>query len=1147
MQIGKNQIEPAERNVAGDFVLFHGESYYKISNYDLMEPFFISVVSNTDHWMFVSSNGGVTAGRVNPDNALFPYYTVDKITQGAETTGSKTVYRLLKESTVYLWEPFSDQYKDIYKIRRNIYKSVSGNKIIFEEVNDDLQVSFSYQWMNSNRFGFIKRSTLTNLSQSSIEIELLDGLQNILPAGIDRLLQQAYSNLVNAYKKNELLPETGIGLFMLSSVIVDKAEPSEALKTTLVWSTGLNDCTYLLCNGQIDNFRKGRVVTQETDIRATPGAYFVHSKFQLNASAERSWFIIADVDKDAGDIAHLEKFIKNVTDIPGELAADIWKGSEQLLKILALADGLQLTNDKLSINRHLSNVLFNVMRGGIPDNNYLISKTDLLAFIKGCNKVIYSSHLHFLEALDETEVYQNLLAKFSIYNHLSLLRLLYEYLPFTFSRRHGDPSRPWNLFSIELQKEDGSKNLSYQGNWRDIFQNWEALSFSYPAYVEGMLSKFVNASTADGYNPYRITRDGIDWEKPDPHDPWANIGYWGDHQIIYLLKFLEISKKYNPGRLHQMLSQNIFAYANVPYRIKTYDQLIKDPFDTIAFSDETEALTAERTGRIGSDGKLLWDENNNVLLVNLTEKLLASVLAKLSNFIPEAGIWLNTQRPEWNDANNALVGNGVSMVTLYYLRRFQHFCLAIFSENPATGYEVSAEIADFFLSISACFKNFEKVLPGDFTGQQRRQMTDELGRAGAAYRDHLYSVGFSSDKKVLQQPQLEDFFSLTIKFIDHSIRKNKRSDNLYHAYNLVSFGKDTVSIRHLYEMLEGQVAVLSSGLLHAGEVIDVLDALKSSALFRSDQYSYMLYPDRQLPRFMEKNCIAAELIDRSELCKKLIADHNKDIVYQDVNGVFHFNGKLRNASDLSHALDGLNGYTNLVKEEKQLILDIFEKVFDHQSFTGRSGTFYGFEGLGCIYWHMVSKLLLAINENYFNALHKEIDESQLATIVTHYYDVRAGIGLNKSPELFGAFPTDAYSHTPGNGGAKQPGMTGQVKEDIISRFGELGIDVEDGQISFNPGLLRRSEFLTAGDNFNYINADGKMDSVILESQTLAFTLCQVLVVYHLSQEAKTVITITEGEKFEMEGLMIEKEFSADIFNKTGLIKQVDVYLNPRLK
>ena len=48
-------------------------------------------------------------------------------------------------------------------------------------------------------------------------------------------------------------------------------------------------------------------------------------------------------------------------------------------------------------------------------------------------------------------------------------------------------------------------------------------------------SATLNASTADGYNPYRITNNGIEWEEPDDSDPWASIGYWGDHQIIYLL------------------------------------------------------------------------------------------------------------------------------------------------------------------------------------------------------------------------------------------------------------------------------------------------------------------------------------------------------------------------------------------------------------------------------------------------------------------------------------------------------------------------------------------------------------------------------------------------------------------------------------
>jgi hypothetical protein len=347
-------------------------------------------------------------------------------------------------------------------------------------------------------------------------------------------------------------------------------------------------------------------------------------------------------------------------------------------------------------------------------------------------------------------------------------------------------------------------------------------------------------------------------------------------------------------------------------------------------------------------------------------------------------------------------------------------------------------------------------------------------------------------------------------------------------------------------MLEGQVAVLSAGILTAQEANEVLDALKSSAMFRKDQYSYMLYPDRQLPRFTEKNILPADLVESSQLLKQLIADDNSSIIYKDVDGVYHFNGNFRNAADLKKGLDTLQHYSNLVQQDKEVVVQAFEKVFDHQSFTGRSGTFYGFEGLGCIYWHMVSKLLLAISENYFLALHSNADEVQLGKMVQHYYDVRAGIGLNKSPELFGAFPTDAYSHTPGNGGAKQPGMTGQVKEDIITRFGELGIVVEDGKISFNPGLLRKTEFLTEGKAFQYLSVQKESTTINLEANTLAFTFCQVPFVYHLAEQNAVKISTADGILTEAENLEINPFESDEIFNRTGLIKQVDVYLKPRL-
>ena len=53
-----------------------------------------------------------------------------------------------------------------------------------------------------------------------------------------------------------------------------------------------------------------------------------------------------------------------------------------------------------------------------------------------------------------------------------------------------------------------------------------------------MCAKFLNAMTPEGFNPYKINRQGIDWEIPDPNNPWAQIGYWGDHQVIYFAKLL---------------------------------------------------------------------------------------------------------------------------------------------------------------------------------------------------------------------------------------------------------------------------------------------------------------------------------------------------------------------------------------------------------------------------------------------------------------------------------------------------------------------------------------------------------------------------------------------------------------------------------
>jgi len=289
IQIGNQKVHFNTAEVNGNVVMINEESYYHISNYDTMRPFFMSIVSNSDHWMFISSNGGVSAGRKNSDNAIFPYYTDDKITELAHTTGSKTIIKVNTGDVTKLWEPFSDSYSGIYEVSRDLYKSNLGNKIIFEEHNKDLNITFRYEWNSSDNYGFIKKSQLINHNQFKVNCEVLDGMQNILPSGIGEDLQKAYSNLVDAYKRSQLQEKSGIGIIALSAIIVDKAEPSEALKANLAWSLGVDNPIYLVSSLQLNTFKKGLPIDQETDVKAEKGAYFTVEKVYLDAGANKEW------------------------------------------------------------------------------------------------------------------------------------------------------------------------------------------------------------------------------------------------------------------------------------------------------------------------------------------------------------------------------------------------------------------------------------------------------------------------------------------------------------------------------------------------------------------------------------------------------------------------------------------------------------------------------------------------------------------------------------------------------------------------------------------------------------------------------------------------------------------------------------------
>ncbi len=149
-------------------------------------------------------------------------------------------------------------------------------------------------------------------------------------------------------------------------------------------------------------------------------------------------------------------------------------------------------------------------------------------------------------------------------------------------------------------------------------------------------------------------------------------------------------------------------------------------------------------------------------------------------------------------------------------------------------------------------------------------------------------------------------------------------------------------------------------------------------------------------------------------------------------------------------------------------------------------------------------------------------------------------GVHKSPTLYGAFPTDAYSHTPAGKGAQQPGMTGQVKEDILSRFGELGVFIKEGVLHFNPCLLRKDEFLTKSKSFEYVNVHFEHKTIELTENSLGFTFCQIPVVYQLSDNSNIEIFDNQGNSKTINQLTLDAKTSQDVFSRNGVIDKLIV-------
>lgn len=1027
----------------GRFVEDDGESWYRIDGIDQADPFFVVLASDSDLWAFISSAGSLAAGRRDEEGSFLPYETVDKIHRRWEHTGPRTWIRILGPDGPSLWEPFAPR-SDERAGARSIWKNASATRMRLREVHPDGRLIFQYEWCTAAELGLVRSARLALADGgAAIDVQVLDGVLNLMPPGVGVAMSNSMSSLADAYKWNEAAVGGRLGIYTLYAQIWDRAEPKESFEALVAWHAGLPaGARTLLSAHQVKDFCRRGTVQSESLTRGRCGA--IMAAFDARVTTDGvEWHQVIDGPRSQVEVDALSRRLADGFGTPEEIRAARTRNTAGLDELVARADGIQHSGDPMSAAHHRANVLFNIMRGGVFVDGTRFDRDDLLAFATQRNHALGEALRRVAAQWPTTIERAEALAAVREAMGPQGERIVLEYLPLTFSRRHGDPSRPWNRFSIRVRDADGRRVVNYQGNWRDIFQNWEALVPSESSYVGSMITAFLGAVTPDGYNPYRIGRDGIDWEVIDPHNLWSHIGYWGDHQVIYLLRLMEAARSHDPALLPALWDRALFSFADVPYRLTSHAEQVAEPRHTVTFDAAAHARAQARTERIGADGRLVCDAGDQPVLGTLAEKLAVIVLAKTGSFVPGGGLWLHTQRPEWNDANNALAGTGLSIVTLAYLRRLLVFLTELpGAERP---FALPAATLTALDGIRALLRETALDVVDDAAG--RRAFLDRAGVLLDDWRASAYRGAEGRLPATAPAGTLPALATELLPLVDATLRRSRRPDGLFDTYNLLDLANDRAEVERLYPMLEGQVAILSCGLLTPAESVALLDTMFASALFTEDRASFLLYPDRELPGFLARNRLDEEAL-ALPVIRALLADDRRDLLQRQADGTVRFAPALTSRDALETAGADLG-------DALPALVTAYERVLDHHAFTGRSGTMFGYEGLGCIYWHMVAKLLLAVQEQVFAAA--DAGAPEVERLQAHYRRVRDGIGYRKSAAAYGAFPADPYSHTPGEGGAQQPGMTGQVKEEILTRWGELGLRVRDGQVWFHPMLLDASE------------------------------------------------------------------------------------------
>lgn len=735
-------------------------------------------------WTFYVNRGqGICSFGVRDKNSPIMEFSPANISyKNVGITGFRTFIKIKGEQEIY--EPFQSSRPDQAAKR---IMTILPNGLTIEETHTGHGLKTTVHYFNlpnDDYAALVRRVEIENIDGKEIELELMDGLPEILPYGVDNSGYKEIGNLLRSWMDVYNL-ENGIPFYKLRSSTNDDAEISEIT----------NGHFYLSFTGE------GEKISPIVD-------------FELVFGGNTS---LAYPDRFAG------VSLSELAELPQYPVNKVPCGFSGVAKRLAPG----------------SSLILNTMVGHVNDIDKINKKADQLCrdeYIRAKSQEAAG----LVEELTEDIATHTSSPVFDAYCRQSYLdNFLRGGYPFIFdngadgnvvhlySRKHGDLERDYNFFSLAPEYYSQGN-----GNFRDMNQNRRNDVFFNPKVGSFNIKMFYSLIQADGYNPLSVQgttfevkpgnkEKAAEWISQSVLDhqaeliklcnsrftPGSLINYIADHNVT-----LKVSEQEFLTGLLSLSQQNIEAAFGEGFwsdhwtynldLVTGYLDIFPDKQQDLLFGDETYAFydspayvlpRSEKyvisDGKVRQYGALLEDEEKlhkfkwkagdthwlrtkggtgDIYQTNLFVKMVSLALNKFATLDPYGmGVEMEGNKPGWNDAMNGLPGLfGSGMSETFELKRTVTFLLETLKgkENLQGTVVLPVEIAQLLEQV---YSAVTSVLSGEM---EQFKYWDTVASAREAYREQI-RFGITGEESQVTLEYIREALTKFLTKIDEGISK----------------------------------------------------------------------------------------------------------------------------------------------------------------------------------------------------------------------------------------------------------------------------------------------------------------------------------------------------------------------------------------